>query len=58
MSPEEERCPHLYIWEAREPYQCISKQLCFCLFSQFMFKVKTMSSLSLAWVGDASGVSL
>lgn len=27
-------------------------------FSQFIFKVKTMSSLSLAWVGDASGVSL
>lgn len=30
----------------------------FCSFFQFIFKVKTMSSLSLAWVGDASGVSL
>lgn len=58
MSPEEEWCPHPYIWEAHEICQCISKQFCLCLFFQFMFKVKTMSSLSLAWVGDASGVSL
>lgn len=51
------KASHLLTMKSRQTDKQTNKGALFSLSLQFIFKVRTLGSLSLAWVGEGSGVS-